>query len=121
VSRRSQQTRAWVLALLAGMVASELGAQGAGQIPDPTRPPDALPESVETSEAPAAGARRLTAIVISPTRRVAVVDGVTVRVGDAVGHARVSAIEPLEVRLSGADGEVVLSIAGPPVKAEVTP
>jgi hypothetical protein len=47
---------------------------------------------------------------------VAVIDGVPVRVGDEVGGSRVIEIEPLSVRLRGPDGEVVLSIAGPPVK-----
>jgi hypothetical protein len=47
---------------------------------------------------------------------VAVIDGVPVRVGDEVGAARVIEIEPLSVRLRGPDGEIVLSIAGAPVK-----
>jgi hypothetical protein len=64
----------------------------------------------------APGSGRLTAIVVSPTRRVAVIDGVPVRVGDEVGAARVIEIEPLSVRLRGPDGEIVLSIAGAPVK-----
>jgi hypothetical protein len=52
---------------------------------------------------------------------VAVIDGVPVRVGDEIGGARVIAIEPLRVRLSGPDGEIVLSIAGSPVKEKRKP
>jgi hypothetical protein len=95
-----------------------LGA--APQVPDPTQPPSsgALESAPGLDAAPVVpGQSRLSAIVVSPTRRVAVIDGVPVRVGDEVsGGARVIEIEPLSVRLRGPDGEVVLSIAGPPVK-----
>jgi MSHA biogenesis protein MshK len=106
---------------LAAVAACVLCAHAVAQVADPTRPPDALPAAEGESETEAPAARRLTAIVISATRRVAVIDGHTVRVGDAVGAARVVSIEPLEVRLHAPEGEVVLSIAGPPVKDEIAP
>ena len=97
----------------------------AADVGDPTQPPSsgALESGAGTDAAALApgGPGRLTAIVVSPTRRVAVIDGVPVRVGDEVGLARVIEIEPLSVRLRGPDGEVVLSIAGPPLKGKKQP
>ncbi len=96
----------------------------AAQVPDPTQPPSsgALENvPVPGSDAVSPGAGRLTAIVVSPTRRVAVIDGVPVRVGDAVGLARVIEIQLLSVKLRGPEGEVVLSIAGPPLKGKKQP
>lgn len=93
----------------------------APQVPDPTQPPSsgALEDiPLPGTDAVAPGPGRLTAIVVSPTRRVAVIDGTPVRVGDEVGGARVIEIEPLSVRLRGPEGEVVLSIAGAPVKGK---
>ena len=106
-------------ALLCGLLCAGWAPLAAADVPDPTEPPSS--GAIEGGAAPdavsiAPGPGRLTAVVISPARRVAVIDGIPVRVGDEVGAARVIEIEPLSVRLRGPDGEVVLSIAGPPVK-----
>ena len=102
------------------LCAAWLALDAAAQVPDPTQPPSSsvLENGPPTdAEQGVPGQGRLTAIVVSPTRRVAVIDGVPVRVGDEVGTARVIEIGPLSVRLRGSDGQdVVLSIAGPPVK-----
>ena len=96
------------------------------QVPDPTRPPSAAEQASDAQTGSdvgpvTPGPGLLTAIVVSPSRRVAVIDGVAVRVGDEVGTARVISIEPLSVRLRGPEGDVVLSIAGPPVKGKKEP
>jgi hypothetical protein len=107
---------------LALVASAALALVAAADIPDPTRPP-AISDAPSEGLAPDAelvptGPGQLTAIVISPTRRIAVIDGVAVRVGDEVGAARVIEIEPLSVKLRGPDGDVVLTIAGPPVKGK---
>ena len=102
---------------------SDGGARGVPRgapILDPTRPPDALPIEAPTIDgSEPARAQRLTAILISKTSRRAVIDGVSVTVGDRVGRARVAAIEPVRVRLVGDEGEIVLTLPGVPVKTEV--
>lgn len=74
------------------------------QLRDPTEPPAAL----RTAEAIAAGAEvpasassapQLQSVLISEKRRVAVIDGVTLRIGQRHRGAVVSAIEPTRVVL----------------------
>ncbi|HVL76238.1 MAG TPA: MSHA biogenesis protein MshK [Noviherbaspirillum sp.] len=70
-------------------------------LPDPTRLPSALGQGrVENAvAAPVADALALQSILISPQRRLAVIGGRTVAVGDAVGNARVLRIQETEVVL----------------------
>jgi hypothetical protein len=113
---------ALALACGAFLCAAWLPLAVAAQVADPTQPPStgsvAEGPTLDPGAVAAPGAGRLTAIVVSPSRRLAVIDGIPVRVGDEVGATRVIEIEPLSVRLRGPDGEVVLSIAGPPVKGK---
>ena len=67
-------------------------AQG---LPDPTRPPSA---SV-SDPAPSGESSRLQSVLISPGRKLAVIDGRTVMLGGRVGDARVVAIAPAQVTL----------------------
>jgi MSHA biogenesis protein MshK len=70
------------------------GAQG---LTDPTRPPAALlPEAAPASDA---SGPALQSILISPTRKLAIINGQTVRPGDKVGDARVVRITENEVVL----------------------
>ncbi len=70
----------------------------AGELADPTRP-GYLPPAT----APATGVRapswRVESIIVSPGRRLAVINGRVVAVNDRVGGARVVEITPYEVRL----------------------
>lgn len=78
---------------------TDLGAQD--HVPDPTRPPALLGEG---GAAPmAASGPVLQSVLIAPQRKVAVISGETVRVGDRLGDARVTKI---------AEGEVVLVRGG---------
>jgi len=73
---------------------------GAQALVDPTRPPDA---PLSADSAGAAGTRqgpRLQSVLVSDNgRRVAVIDGQTVRVGDRVGGASVASIAGTSVVL----------------------
>lgn len=82
----------------------------AGQgMPDPTRPPSIVSEP-ERDQGSAAAAPQLQSVLISPTRRVATIDGRTVRVGDMVGDARVARILENEVILSRGQEQQVLKL-----------
>lgn len=80
-------------------------------VQDPTRPPAQLlrPSAAE----PAVHAPQLQSILIGRAaggRRVAVIDGDTVRVGDLVGGARVAAITPSAVILARAGQRQTLTL-----------
>ncbi len=81
---------------------------------DPTRPPVDLiplaPVAVEQSEETL---WVLNSILWSPSRRVAVINGIHVQAGDSVGGAAIVAIETSSVRLHGADGEFTLELHSP--------
>jgi MSHA biogenesis protein MshK len=62
---------------------------------DPTRPPSASPSVQDTKSE----SSRLQSVLISPGRKLAVIDGRTVTLGERVGDARVVAIAPAQVIL----------------------
>ena len=83
--------RPLILALC--LIACALGA-AADTLPDPTRPPnftagDSLPE----------GGMVLQSVLISPARRIAIIGGQAVAVGDRIGEAQVVAINEQEVTI----------------------
>jgi MSHA biogenesis protein MshK len=80
------------LIALALLAATAAAAQG---LSDPTRPP-APAERVERAEAPLS---RLQSVLISPGRKLAVIDGQTVALGGRIGDATVIAIAPTQVIL----------------------
>ncbi|HEY8023526.1 MAG TPA: MSHA biogenesis protein MshK [Burkholderiaceae bacterium] len=79
------------VAVLACMAAS------AENLPDPTRPPAGYSQG-QTGEAVGSGPV-LQSILISSTRRIAIISGKTLRVGDTYGDAQVVAINENEVVL----------------------
>ena len=86
------------LALLAAVLLPP--AAGAQALVDPTRPPDApLAGSGSGAIAARAAPRLQSVLVASSGRRVAVIDGRTVRVGDRVGEASVAEIADTSVTL----------------------
>lgn len=85
--------------LMAALGLAAACSAAAQPLADPTRPPS-FSSSQARSEAPAA---RLQSVLISPARKLAVIDGQTVMLGGRVGNATVVAIAPTEVVLrSGA-------------------
>ena len=73
---------------------------GAQALVDPTRPPDApLASSIGGTTAARAMPQLQSVLVASSGRRVAVIDGRTVRVGDKVGQASVDGIGETTVTL----------------------
>lgn len=96
-------------ALLAGSSASQ--AALAQALADPMRPPAAAAASPAEggAEAPK-GAARLQSVLISPKRRIAVIDGRVVRLGERVGDAKVVAISESRVVLQRATGRETLKL-----------
>lgn len=76
---------------------------------DPTRPPNAAGAPVDVSGS-AASSPVLQSILLSPNRRLALIDGRTVQVGDRVGDARVVAIDVDSVKLRGGGGVTVMKL-----------
>lgn len=114
----------WALAFVAagvlpGAYAQSPGAQSPGNPPmtaaglstpglsDPTRPPGASAGG-ETDEA---GGGHLQSVILSGGRKLAIIDGVTYKVGERVGDARVLSIDAEVVRLRDAQGVQVLRLS----------
>ena len=97
------------LGLLLALVAMPLQAQ----LDDPTRPPD-FSQAVTVDETTGAGGTSwdLVSILVSPQRRIAIINGKTVHVGDTLSGAQV-----LDINTSG----VMLRHQGEVVKLKLVP
>ena len=96
-----------LLALGFGLgLASVVPAQ-TGPLVDPTRPPNASPES---AAAVAVAGPRLQSVLISPTRRAAAISGTPVALGGAYGGARVEDINESAVVLRYPDRRETLHL-----------
>lgn len=91
------------------VLALALGARAGVDLPDPTRPEIA---AAAPAEADAAISRfELRAVLIGSSRRVAVINGHAVGVGDSVNGAQVLSIEAGRVRIRTPEGERELGLA----------
>lgn len=85
-------------------------AFAAGEVPDPTRPAISVPFAADASEdVPAPMVLQST--LVSPLQRTAIIDGRRYRIGERVGDARLTSIEPGVVRLSGPTGSTELRLS----------
>lgn len=77
-------------------------AQG---LPDPTRPPASLhaEQTDQEGKSATAGAPELQSVIVGPNRKIAVINGQTLKIGDKYGDARVVAISEAEVVLKNGD------------------
>ena len=98
----------WFAAAVAAMSFAIAQAQ---VLIDPTRPPMAIAKPGAVDEAPPA--TQLQSILISSRRRVAVINGNTVALGEMIGEARVVKITETEVVLkTGEETEVLKMYPG---------
>lgn len=107
----------------AALIAAALGAASAAvaQVPDPTRPPQAVyaptaPTASSVRPRAVPGVPQVQSILVSLRpggRRLAIIDGKTVRQGDRVGSAVVAAIHSTEVILRRGSTMQVLKLFGP--------
>lgn len=88
------------IALAAGLVLGFTGLAGAqsGGLVDPTRPPRVAVEQAGAPERKPAGPQ-LQSVLISPTRRIAVISGSAVPLGGRYGEATVASISEATVVL----------------------
>ncbi len=106
----TKRTLAWLAAVIAGlpMAAAPAPAQG---LVDPTRPPAWAGKPGAAEDAPAG--TQLQSVLISRSRRLAVINGNTVALGGMVGEARVVKITETEVVLKkGEETEVLRMYPG---------
>ena len=92
----------WVL-----LIAVCLAASQALALDDPTRPAGLRAAHVPAATTPQRPAWRLQSILVSPHRRVAVINGHSVAPGERVGGARVTRIGVDRVYLRTAAGRVI--------------
>lgn len=86
-------------------------------LPDPTRPPANLGSNVVL---PATSGPVLQSVLIAAHRRVAVIGGQTVQVGEKVGESKVVRIAEGEVELRSTSGTQVLKLF-PGIEKRTTP
>lgn len=96
--------------VLAASLLLATAASAAGEVPDPTRPAISAPVVTDASES-APAPMVLQSTLISPQQRSAIIDGRRYRIGERVGDARLAAIEPGVVRLSGPMGNSELRLS----------
>ncbi|MGD8742726.1 MAG: general secretion pathway protein GspB [Granulosicoccaceae bacterium] len=75
-----------------------LGGTAAQAFEDPTRPPTAVLRATAHADAQASG-WVLSSILVSPRRRIAIINGQSVQQGDLIGAARVLEIDSTGVTL----------------------
>lgn len=98
------------IALIGALLAGSVWAQ---TVQDPTRPPARMLRPA--ANAPAVDAPQLQSILVGRAadgRRVAVIDGNTVRIGDRVGDARVVGMTQAQVVLQRGARREVLTLKG---------
>lgn len=95
-----------LMGLISLSMAMPLAAQA---LADPTRPPN-MPDAAVADSGAGASGPVLKSILLSSNRRLAVIDGRSVRVGDRVGNARVIAIDADSVKLRGSEGLTLLKL-----------
>jgi MSHA biogenesis protein MshK len=94
--------------LLAGASANEPAPAQA--LADPMRPPAATSVSPQETAGGEAAPSRLQSVLISSSRRIAVIDGRAVKIGERVGDATVVAIAPSGVTLQRGDARETLKL-----------
>jgi len=99
----SNRLASFVLAGLAALAALPAGAQS---LLDPTRPPNTQPGEPEVAQS----GTQLQSILIASNRRLAIINGTTVALGDMVGEAKVVRITETEVTLQKGDETEVLKL-----------
>lgn len=99
--------RTLVLIIMLAITATPAAA--ASELRDPTRPPSTAEVAAwfgQGSRAQASAPFRLQSILLSPQRRIAIIDGKRLHLGDTIDSAEVRRIEPGRVLLER-DGEQI--------------
>jgi MSHA biogenesis protein MshK len=105
-----KQGSEWVAAALGTLLGAVIlpAAQAQGLV-DPTQPPAAF-AAPDSGAGASPGAPVLQSVMISPSRRAAIIDGVVVRVGDKVGNAVLVSVGESEAVLKSGESTQVLKL-----------
>ena len=95
-------------------LAAVMACSQAGALQDPTRPTDASAYFGENSAQP--GGWSLQSILSSPKRRIAIINGTSVREGDRIGAARVIRIRETQVILKTGGRDLTLHLLPETIK-----
>ncbi len=87
----------------------------AATLQDPTQPADATVAPIISGQAGLA----LTSILISPQRRIAIINGQVVKAGDMIADMKIIQIERNQVRLQGEEGEITLQLISQEIKRAI--
>lgn len=82
----------------------------AEELPDPTRPPEAVYAPAEATALAAPEPAGLQSVIISKSRSAAVIDGQTIELGGKHGDVRLIEVSDTGVILQGAHGRQVLEL-----------
>lgn len=107
--RRDRCGSAPLAAMAAALMLSSASTSAQERLPDPTARTTMVAQRVG---APPNPRWVLESTLVASDRRLAVINGETVGVGDAIRGARVVAIEAYGVRLRTGDGMIELSLSG---------
>jgi MSHA biogenesis protein MshK len=103
--------RKWLMRSSILLCTVTLPAWAAGQgMPDPTRPPDSFRNGQGTITQQATVGPVLQSVLVAPGRKVAIISGQAVSLGEKFGDARVIKITESEVALSGSNGVQTLKL-----------
>ncbi len=110
--------------LITWLVLGMAPAISVAELRDPTRPMDFSEIGAGSVVHGAAlstvrGGFVLQSILVSPTRRIAIVNGKLLHKGDRIGKTQVLEIEPWFVQLRGSEGDIELRMTTIPVKTPV--
>ncbi len=100
----------------AGLIGVTTHVFAAESLPDPTKPAVDIPYEAEPGKAgggeelPVIKKEGLQSIIVSPQRRAAVIDGVTVALGEKIGDATLVEVRGNSVVLQGPQGKRVMEL-----------
>lgn len=104
----SKAINAVTIKALTVIVLTATAGANAQSLPDPTRPPALT--ATEQGDAPTPSGPELQSVLISPTRKLAIISGQRVALGEKFGDARVVRITESEVVLRSGKDEQVLKL-----------
>lgn len=96
--------------LIAAMLFIPMAVYAQKIVTDPTRPPAGFGTGATDTEGDTGGGIRLQSVMISPTHSAAIINGVTVRLGEKYGDAVLVRVAESEVVLRSGGAQQVLKI-----------
>ena len=109
------------LALCIALLAPGTVPAMAQALTDPTRPPTELAPAVQALEGAASPVHKLQSVIISPTRKAAIINGTLVELGGKFGDAVLTKVAEDEVVLTRDSSREVLKLFPAVEKVEITP